>query len=70
MKPLSTFAHDNRQAICGVFLDIDDTLTTDGQLTASAYTAMERLRAAGLFVVPIALRFVQPVSRSIRHNVT
>jgi len=56
MKQLSTFGHDARQAICGVFLDIDDTLTTDGQLTAAAYTAMERLRAAGLFVVPITGR--------------
>lgn len=56
MKQLSAFAHDARQAICGVFLDIDDTLTTNGQLTAVAYTAMERLRAAGLFVVPITGR--------------
>jgi HAD superfamily hydrolase (TIGR01484 family) len=40
----------------GVFCDIDDTLTTDGKLTAEAYSAMERLRAAGKLVVPITGR--------------
>ena len=34
-------------AIRGVLTDIDDTLTTRGRLTADAYAAMERLRAAG-----------------------
>ena len=40
----------------GVFCDIDDTLTTDGRLTAEAYSALERLRAAGKLVVPITGR--------------
>jgi len=40
----------------GVFCDIDDTLTTEGQLTAPAYAAMERLRDAGLTVVPVTGR--------------
>jgi HAD superfamily hydrolase (TIGR01484 family) len=40
----------------GVFFDIDDTLTTDGRLTAEAYAAMERLHAASLTVVPITGR--------------
>lgn len=56
MKPLSTFPHSERRTIRGVFTDIDDTLTTDGQLTAEAYTAMERLHSLGLFVVPITGR--------------
>ncbi|MBI3376055.1 MAG: HAD-IIB family hydrolase [Betaproteobacteria bacterium] len=40
----------------GVFFDIDDTLTTDGTLTAQAYCAMERLKASGRLVVPITGR--------------
>jgi HAD superfamily hydrolase (TIGR01484 family) len=40
----------------GVFCDIDDTLTTEGRLTAEAYAAMERLRDAGLLVVPVTGR--------------
>lgn len=42
--------------ICGVFCDIDDTLTTEGQLTARAYAALEALKAAGRLVVPITGR--------------
>ena len=40
----------------GLFTDIDDTLTSDGRLTAAAYSALERLRAAGLLVVAITGR--------------
>ena len=40
----------------GVFADIDDTLTTDGTLTAEAYGALASLHAAGLLVVPITGR--------------
>ena len=36
--------------------DIDDTLTTNGHLTAAAYDALERLRAAGKLVVPVTGR--------------
>ena len=39
-----------------VFTDIDDTLTSEGQLTAEAYQAMERLRDDGLMVIPITGR--------------
>jgi hypothetical protein len=56
MKPLSAFPHAELHTIRGVFTDIDDTLTTDGQLTAEAYTAMERLRGLGLAVVPVTGR--------------
>ena len=45
-----------RQAIRGVLTDIDDTLTLHGQLPAVAYTALERLKAAGLLVVPVTGR--------------
>jgi len=39
-----------------VLTDIDDTLTTGGRLLAVAYDALERLRDAGLIVVPVTGR--------------
>jgi HAD superfamily hydrolase (TIGR01484 family) len=39
-----------------VLLDIDDTLTTDGKLTAQAYGALERLHGAGMRVVAVTGR--------------
>jgi hypothetical protein len=56
MIPLSQFPPAARRAIRGVFTDIDDTLTTEGRLTAEAYGALERLKAAGFLVVPITGR--------------
>ena len=56
MKPLAEFPRDARRAIRGVLTDIDDTLTLDGQLPAVAYAALERLREAGLLVVPVTGR--------------
>jgi len=54
MRLLSGFREAGR--VRGVFCDIDGTLTTDGRLTAEAYAALERLRAAGKLVVPITGR--------------
>jgi HAD superfamily hydrolase (TIGR01484 family) len=56
MQPLDSFPVAARRRIRGVFTDIDDTLTTDGKLTASAYGALERLRAEKFLVVPITGR--------------
>ncbi len=56
MKPLSQFTADARRAIKGVLCDIDDTLTTEGSLTADAYTAIELLQRAGFLVIPITGR--------------
>jgi len=56
MNPLSEFPLDVRRRIRGVFTDIDDTVTTAGKLTAHAYAACERLRDAGLMVIPITGR--------------
>ena len=56
MKPLAAFSLAGRQNIRGVFCDIDDTLTSEGRLTARAYAALERLRAAGKLVIPITGR--------------
>jgi HAD superfamily hydrolase (TIGR01484 family) len=53
MKPLAEL---DRRGVRAVLLDIDDTLTTDGKLTAGAYGALERLKHAGLRVVPVTGR--------------
>jgi HAD superfamily hydrolase (TIGR01484 family) len=42
--------------IDAVLLDIDDTLTTQGKLTAAAYAALEALRAGGKRVIPVTGR--------------
>jgi len=39
-----------------VLADIDDTITTAGKLPSIAYAALERLKAAGLLVVPVTGR--------------
>ena len=56
MKPLAQFPREARGAVRAVLTDIDDTLTTEGQLPAVAYAALERLRAAGLLVIPVTGR--------------
>src|SRR5688500_19150249 len=53
MKPVTEL---DARGVRAVLLDIDDTLTTDGRLTAQAYAALERLQGAGLRVVPVTGR--------------
>src|SRR5260221_9434632 len=53
MKPLAAL---DPRPVRAVLFDIDETLTTGGKLTASAYTALERLKAAGKLVVPVTGR--------------
>ena len=56
MKPLSAFSPQDIRQIRGVFFDVDDTLTTDGQLTPEAYAAMAVLKRAGFITIPITGR--------------
>jgi HAD superfamily hydrolase (TIGR01484 family) len=56
MLPLSAFPEASRSNMVGVLADIDDTLSTDGRMTAPAYAALERLHTAGLKVVPVTGR--------------
>ncbi|MBU1001053.1 MAG: HAD-IIB family hydrolase [Proteobacteria bacterium] len=56
MKSLATMPENVRKSLRFVLTDIDDTLTDEGRLGAGAYTALERLREAGLKVVPITGR--------------
>ena len=56
MRALAEFPPEARAGVRGVFCDIDDTLTSDGRLTANAYGALEQLQQAKLLVVPITGR--------------
>jgi HAD superfamily hydrolase (TIGR01484 family) len=53
MKPLSALRAGGVRAL---LFDIDDTLTTEGRLTAEAYAALEALKRAGRIVVPVTGR--------------
>ena len=56
MLPLQDLRDADLARIDGLFLDIDDTLTTDGRLPAQAYAALEALHDSGFLVVPITGR--------------
>jgi HAD superfamily hydrolase (TIGR01484 family) len=56
MLPLTALPDAARSAMRGVLTDIDDTVSTRGRVTAAAYAAMERLRDAGLLVIPVTGR--------------
>jgi HAD superfamily hydrolase (TIGR01484 family) len=54
MKPLVELRDARR--LRGLLFDIDDTLTTEGRLTAPAYAALERLRGSGRIAVAVTGR--------------
>lgn len=56
MRPLEELTAEQARGLVGVFTDIDDTLTWEGRLVPAAFLALERLRAAGLLVVPVTGR--------------
>jgi len=56
MRPLAGFPRERLAAVRAVLADIDDTLTTDGRLHAVAFSALERLHAAGFLVIPVTGR--------------
>jgi HAD superfamily hydrolase (TIGR01484 family) len=56
VRPLSELPVAVRRAIRFVLLDIDDTLTTDGRLTAAAYGVLERLSEGGYCTIPVTGR--------------
>ena len=55
-RPFATAPAGKLASLRWVLTDIDDTLTTEGRLTAAAYQALERLQEAGLLVVPVTGR--------------
>ena len=56
MKPLKDCPRAILAAVKGVLTDIDETVSTEGRLTAAAYGALEALKAAGLRVIPVTGR--------------
>jgi hypothetical protein len=56
LVPLAQAPTATLAAVHTVLTDIDDTLTSEGRLTARAYTALEALDKAGLRVIPITGR--------------
>ncbi|MBX9819031.1 MAG: HAD-IIB family hydrolase [Burkholderiaceae bacterium] len=56
MQALTLWPEAARRKVVGVFTDIDDTLTTQGAITADALQALADLKAAGLIVIPITGR--------------
>jgi HAD superfamily hydrolase (TIGR01484 family) len=56
MQPLSDCPKTTLAAIKGVLTDIDETVSTDGHLTAEAYGALAALKQAGLMVIPVTGR--------------
>ena len=56
MTPLADCPRATLAAVKGVLTDIDETVSTEGRLTAEAYGALEALKKAGLLVVPVTGR--------------
>jgi len=56
VKPVAEMSAAEAAAIRYVLMDIDDTLTTRGKLSAVSYTALWNLHEAGLKVIPITGR--------------
>ncbi len=56
MKPLSSCPPATLAAVRGVLTDIDETVSTEGHLTAEAYGALEALKKAGFLVIPVTGR--------------
>ena len=56
MISIEQVQRENLSCIKGVLTDIDDTLSTDGNLTADAYRAMWDLHKAGYLLVVVTGR--------------
>jgi hydroxymethylpyrimidine pyrophosphatase-like HAD family hydrolase len=56
LQTLNEMPAAERRQIRFVLCDIDDTLTFQRRLPASAYSALEQMQQAGLFVIPVTGR--------------
>ncbi len=56
MKPISALTTAEAGGLSGLLFDLDDTLLDDGQLSEAAYSALFRLREAGLLLVAVTGR--------------
>jgi len=53
VRPIGQFPRARRSRLRFVLTDVDDTLTDGPRLPAATYAALERLRDAGLRVIPV-----------------
>jgi len=58
MQPIASLPAAALRRVRGVLTDIDGTLTTDGALPAATYVALDRLKRAGLHVIPVTGRCI------------
>ena len=56
MKPIDLMSPEEAAGVRYILMDIDDTLTREGKLLASAYSALWKLKEAGLKVIPVTGR--------------
>jgi len=56
MKPIAEMTDEEAAGIRYILMDIDDTLTREGKLLASSYSALWNLKEAGLKVIPVTGR--------------
>ena len=56
MKAIQEIENHEASKIKYVLCDIDDTITTDGKLTAEAYSTMQKLSDSGIHVIPVTGR--------------
>ena len=56
MKPITAITNEEAAGVRYILMDIDDTLTREGKLLASSYSALWKLKEAGLKVIPVTGR--------------
>jgi HAD superfamily hydrolase (TIGR01484 family) len=56
MKPIAELTAEEAQGVRYFLMDIDDTLTRQGKLLSSSYSALWKLKEAGLKVIPVTGR--------------
>ena len=56
MKPIAHLSGEEARAVRYILMDIDDTLTRDGKLLLSSYSALWKLKEAGLILIPVTGR--------------
>jgi HAD superfamily hydrolase (TIGR01484 family) len=56
VKPVSEMSPAEAAGVRYILMDIDDTITSGGKLLAASYTALWKLKAAGLRVIPVTGR--------------
>jgi hydroxymethylpyrimidine pyrophosphatase-like HAD family hydrolase len=56
MKPIDLMTAEEAAGVRYILMDIDDTITREGKLLAASYSALWKLKEAGLKVIPVTGR--------------